>query len=128
MKTMKTKIKTVLFALFTSVMIAVPSGIAVVGNAEGQSTTYGHGLHSCAKVLKEDKEDNIISGRYNSWINGFISGASVYNDTQKAFLDIADFYGIQHLIREYCKKNPLDPLSDAAEDVVEQLIDRAGRQ
>ena len=125
---MKTKIKAVLFALFTAVMIAVPSGIAVAGDAEGQSTTYGHGLHSCAKVLKEDKEDNITSNIYNSWVNGFMSGASVYNDTQKAFLDVADFYGIQHLIREYCKKNPLDKLEDAAQDVAEQLIDRAGRQ
>ena len=125
---MKAKIKAVLFALFTSVMIAVPSGIAVVGNAKGQSTTYGHGLDSCAEFLKKDKEDNNASTIYSSWVNGFMSGASVYNDTQKPFLDVADFYGIQHLIREYCKKNPLDQLSDAAKDVVEQLIDRAGRR
>ena len=124
---MKTKIKAVLFVLFTA-MVAVPGGIAVAADATGGYTVYGHGLHSCAKFLKEDKEDNLTSTIYNIWVRGFVSAAGAYRDTQKAFLDVADSYGIEHLTREYCEKNPLNSLEDAAQDVVEQLIDRAGRR
>ena len=124
---MKTKIKAVLFALLTSVMIAVPSGIAVASDVEGKYTVFGHGLASCAKYLKEDKEDNWTVLAYNAWVSGFMSATGGHSNTQKLLGDVADWYGIQYLIRQYCEKNPLDNLADAAEDVAEQLIDRAGR-
>lgn len=125
---MKTKIKAVLFALFSAVMVAVPDGIAVASDAEGQYTVYGRGNDSCAKFLKEDKEDNIASKFTNIWISGFMSAAGLYNDTQKPFDNVTDFYGIEHLIREYCEKNPLNKLEGATQDVVQQLIKKDTHQ
>ena len=129
---MKTKIKAVLFALFAAVMMAVPGGIAVAGDAEGRYTAFGVGLDSCAKYLKvkeykEDNEDNWALLVYNGWINGFMSAAGTYQNTQKSF-DVADAPNIRHFIREYCEKNPLVNLADAAAVVAERLIDRAGRR
>ena len=124
MKTMKTKIKAVLFALFTAVVAAVPDGIIVASDAKGHYTVYGHGFDSCAKFLNHDKEDNSLY--YNIWVSGFMSAAGVYNDTQKSFGDVADSYGVKHLIREYCEKNPLDNLADAAENVAWEVTVRAG--
>ena len=40
----------------------------------------------------------------------------------------ADTDGIMYLIREYCQENPLNDLANAAADIAEQLINRAGRR
>ena len=93
-------------------------------------TIYGHGDVSCAKFLEDIKEDpiksKVFATSYYTWVNGFVSAAGVYNDTQKQFIDVVDAQGIQHLIHEYCEKNPLNNLMDAAIYVADQLIDRAG--
>ena len=113
--TKKRRVLTCHGTLFTNVM---KEGYAV----------YGHGTNSCAKFLKEDKEEDIAALVNNTWISGFMSAAGLYSDTQKALSDVADMYDIQYLIRQYCEKNPRDDLADAAEDVAEQLINRAGRR
>ena len=99
--------------------------------AAGVSTIYGYGTVSCAKFLNDIKKDTIeakiFAASYYAWVSGFVSAAGLYNDTQKQFLDVADAHDIQHLTREYCEKNPLKDLADAAGSVANQLIDRAGR-
>ena len=134
---MKTKIKAVLFVLFASMMMAVPGGIAVASDVEGRYTVFGIGFKSCAEYLKvkeykedsEDSEDNRASLAYTAWINGFMSAAGAYHNTQKSFGDVVDAPDIRHFIREYCEENPLDSLAKTAINVVNQLIEqRAGRQ
>ena len=129
---MKTKIKAVLFVLFTAMMMAVPGGIAVATDAEGQYTVYGIYGHelSCSRFLEKDKQFyRNVEGRlakaslaHDAWVSGFLSAAGLYNDTQRPFDYDANLFGIRNLLREYCEKNPLDSLADAATNIAEQLI------
>ena len=125
------KIKSIILPLFAVFVLAFSPAIAVASDANGVSTVYGGGFESCAKFLKNEKEEKISELVYLSWIQGFMSAAGRYNDTEKKFgKDGAgvDIDGIMHLVREYCKKNPLKPLVYVAEYVAEQLINRAGRR
>ena len=124
------KIKSIILPLFAVFVLAV-SPVAVASDAKGGYTVYGAGIHSCAKVLEEHRKDTARYQFYIFWTGGFMSSAGAYNDTEKIFgKDGAgvDIDGIMHLVREYCDKNPLENLSNAADNVAEQLIDRAGRR
>ena len=124
---MKTKIKAVLFALFTAVMIAVPSGIAVAADTERQYTVLGAGNDSCAKFLKEHEEEGLFALVYISWITGFVSATGAwdkaYNDKQKSLDDnpLYDMEGLIRLIRAYCINKPLDSLANATRTSVALL-------
>ena len=119
------KIKSIILPLFAVFALAV-SPVAVAADAKGGYTVYGEGIHSCAKILEEHRKDTARYQFYIIWTGGFMSAAGAYNDTEKTFLDVADIDGIMHLIREYCEENPLNDLTDAAENVALQLIIRAG--
>ena len=112
---MKTKIKAVLFVLFTAVVVAVPGGISVAADTEGQYIVLGAGNDSCAKFLKEYEEGGFYALVYISWITGFVSGAGAYNDKQKSLDDnpLYDTEGLIRLIRAYCINKPLDSLANA---------------
>ena len=121
------KIKSILLPLFAVFALSV-SPVAVASDVDSNYWAYGAGGHSCAKFLKQEKEALSHEWIYVSWIQGFMSAAGLYNDTEKTFLDVADLDGIMHLIREYCEENPLNDLTNAAEVVADQLINRAGRR
>ena len=119
------KIKSIILPLFAVFALAV-SPVAVASDANGNYTIYGAGRDSCAEVLEEHRKDTTRYQIYITWITGFMTAAGVYNDIEKVFA--ADVHGIMHLIRDYCEKNPLNHLGNAAQVVSYQLIDRAGRR
>ena len=122
------KIKSIILPIFAAVLLAVSPAIAVAGTAEGNYTVFGIGGYSCASYLEDYRKDNFRLKSLNWWIDGFMSAAGRYNDTEKPFGDVADHDGIYYLVREYCEENPLDALGTAAEIVADQLINRAGRR
>lgn len=124
MKTTKTALLS-----FAAALLAVSPGVAVALDAEGISTIYGEGVDSCVTFLNDEKEELQSQHNYDIvWVQGFMSAAGVYLDTQKGFGDITDIDGIMYLIRAHCEENPLDNLETAAIDVAKQLLEKAGRR
>lgn len=126
---MKKTIKGIFAAIFAvSVAFALSGGVAIAVDAGGGYSSLGVGNQNCANVLEEHRKDSARYSRMETWVTGFMTAASAYNDTQRSFGDGPILDGIMHLIREYCDENPFDALTVAADNVAEEMIDRAGRR
>ena len=127
------KLKTAILTI-AAAMLSLSGGVAVASDAEGNYTQWDGGVDSCATFLRVYRtsiatSDYSESNKYLSWISGFMTAAGLYNDTQKPFGDVADRDGFEHLVREHCKKNPLDRVANAAEYIVEvHLLPKAGKR
>ena len=126
---MKKTIKGIFAALFpVSVAFALSGGVAVAADARGSYRSLGFGNQNCANVLEEHRKNSASYSHMQSWVNGFMTAAGAYSNTRRDFGDGPIHDGIMHLVREYCDENPFDDLTDAAVNVAEEMIDRAGRR
>ena len=121
------KIKSIILPLFAVFVLAV-SPVAVAADAEGEYGNFSAGIYSCAKILKHEKEDGWSHLVNSAWVRGYLTATGYHLKTIKAFHRVVDSDGIDYLVRQYCEKNPLDDLEDAAKNVAEQVLDRAGRR
>lgn len=118
--------KFILFPLIAAVLLAVSP--AVAANANGEYSSLAAGIHSCAKVLEDERKDgwpDLING---NWVRGYLTAVGYHLNTVKKFYDVADSAAVDYLIRKYCEENPLDDLDDAARNAADKLLDRAGRR
>lgn len=121
--------KTTILSLFAAALLAASPGIAVASDAGSGYTIFGYGLQSCAEFLEEYREDSGSYAEARMWIAGYMTAAGRWQETQKRFGgDNVDVNDIVYLIRAYCKENPFNDLSRAAENVTHQLLDKAGRR
>ena len=120
------KLKSFLFSLFVAVLMAGVSGVAVATDADGQYSNLGRGSDSCATYLNERAKDGWADIANGAWLNGYFTAIGYLQSTEKMFHEVADVVTREYLIVDYCKKNPLDDLEDAAANAANQLLKRVG--
>lgn len=81
-----------------------------------KATKKGTGESAAVKVIQV-----IGMNRQNDWISGFVSGASVFGGVPVGETTAASTY---LWIDNYCEKNPLDSLVDAAKAFAAGLLKR----
>lgn len=89
-----------------------------------QGMNYGYGTQGCGKYVAaiEDAKRGDTANLYLfvSWMQGFVSFASLKNDTD--YLKNVDRESIQLWLENYCKANPLDSFSIAVTDLLGTLM------
>jgi hypothetical protein len=81
----------------------------------GQYMQYGGGTASCGKWLEQRKSNAYHA--LGQWVLGWVSAAGYYGKTLKA----TDSDAASAWVDQYCTRNPLDQLSDAAPELVRAL-------
>ncbi len=84
-----------------------------------QGTAVTCGAWNVADI--EEGRPIVSQGQYNRanytyWVFGFVSGATLHADMR-----VTDLDGIKGWITKYCREHPLDPLAEAAAELVEAL-------
>lgn len=87
--------------------------------ALAQRHWYGAGGDSCGRWLAARARSDWFS--YTNWVFGFVSAANLY---ERRPLRETDAEAMKVWLDEYCRKNPLEPLSGAALKLVEELRPR----
>jgi len=83
----------------------------------GEST----GCDSVVTSFNNSDSDHEEFWRYVSWVAGYISASNRNTALGKKY-DSYDFIMVG--LADHCKVNPLDTLADAAEAIVERLIEK----
>ena len=105
-------------------MAALVLMISVPGHA-AKSTMFGYGATTCGQYLDEVKSSARDASMAESWALGFISAMNAHVFTKDA-LEPTDAGGIKAAVRLHCEKNPLDRISNAANEVALELAHRVG--
>lgn len=98
------------------------------GNAWCDWAVKGEGNFSCPEYVSEKRTNGAKLYSSITWVQGFISGVNY----QRALEQGADSYigqdfpatSIVTWLESYCRENPQDYLSDAAEALVKELKDK----
>mgnify|MGYP006271696003 CR=1 FL=1 len=106
-------------------LLGVLSVVLFANQASAEYLSLFPGTITCAEYLNEENsrtEDNTRTWKHVShlaWVLGFVSGinAAMNNDlgkdTQAAF---------EYIVKQYCQDNPLDSLSQSADNLVLKLL------
>lgn len=120
--------KKAIFVVLAAMLVTLPEGNVAARDAKGQYSIYGQGNIQCAietGARLAGSEDYIL---LETWVAGYMTAAAYLEKTQKAFGDVMDLQSIMSLIRQHCEAHPFDDLADAADSVLVQLLDKAGRR
>ena len=79
------------------------------------------GAPSCGKWTVEVKNESALGLAYGSWLTGYLSGAS-YGSQRDILKDKPDKEGLMLWVGNYCQKNPLASVTDAAQELIRELI------
>jgi len=93
-----------------------------------QFMVMGYGNASCGDWIMSRKHTNILTSAYNGWIEGYLTGFNEWNGAEENIADGTDIDGIDAAIDKYCAANPLSSISEAADDVLSQLIERKNKK
>jgi hypothetical protein len=113
--------------------ISFPMLVAVLvlsTNAHGRIAIIAEEFRSCG-AWTEERGHATAYWRYwkpimEGWVLGFVSGANIYVDEHPEILEGVDARAINAWIDNYCRAHPLEPLRDAALELVKELNRRAG--
>ena len=99
--------------------------VATISTAQAQEgkTAIGPLDFSCGNWINA-LEDTGERAQLRMWILGYLSGFNV-ESTGADFLRDRDADGLMALIDNYCRRNPLRPMPQAIQELVQEL--RAGR-
>ena len=78
----------------------------------GEYLLKGAGAHPCSHFL-DTSSDPVLRSQWKQWLNGFISGANLANSLSKG--DGIDESAFVYEVKNYCEKNPMKDVGDAAE-------------
>lgn len=78
----------------------------------------GTGASSCGTYI-EDQNSQVLSQINIHWVLGYITGYNM--STNKNIGGETDVPAISQYLLNYCEKNPLDELEDAAYDLIKAL-------
>lgn len=79
------------------------------------------GAPSCGKWTVEAKNESAIGLAHGFWLTGYLSGAS-YGSQRDILKDKPDKEGLMLWIGNYCQKNPLASVTDAAQELIRELV------
>ncbi|MBE8159124.1 MAG: hypothetical protein HAW59_07085 [Betaproteobacteria bacterium] len=109
--------------LFAVLLAALPVN-AFARDAEGNYTVMGAGLSSCGKVVKEDKENDVIQQANHLWLLGYITAVNAWHYDGKNIAAGTDAHGLYAWALKYCRENPLNDWAYAAASLVRHLENR----
>jgi len=99
---------------------AVFSVGVIAADANGSYTVYGAGATTCGTVIKNSR-NGTIDVYESSWLNGYLTGINFMVDGLNDISGGVDNNGRALWIYNYCKKNPLNDLSNAASSLALEL-------
>ena len=118
--------------MIRSLILGVPLIFSLHAYAQ-DALIFGAGNVSCGKFIETNDSKNRPEGDVLfSWIQGFLTAenyewmAVVGKNNEKADLFYrTDFSAVKEAVINYCRKNPLENLSDASWAITRELTDRS---
>ena len=115
-----------LLRVFVAALLAGATVAAVASDERNQYTVFGHGLtYSCGRLMDAYNKDDLEYAVAKAWVTGYATATGRWLDTKKKLGDVAELDGMMLIIRQHCRNNPLDDLSDAAEFMAVQVLEKA---
>ena len=93
--------------------------------AQDSTVVLGPKPNSCGTWVKARSAGGKNTEAYESWVLGFLSGATIFGKTNTDFLNAVDADAIFVWIDNYCKANPLENLSKSVIALTHELNNRA---
>ena len=84
------------------------------------------GAPSCGKWAVESKGESAVGLAYGFWLTGYLSGAS-YGSQRDILKHKPDKEGLMLWIGNFCQKNPLAGVNEAAQELIKELIKKNGQ-
>lgn len=98
---------------------------ADLGFAAGK-VTYGAGLVSCGEWQQyRSRNDKTAVLQLEAWLAGFLSGYNVASDDHDYLAPKPQSVAYSAWLDNYCARNPLNPVAQAAFALKEELLSRA---
>jgi hypothetical protein len=111
--------RSLILLILAQALIALPASAA---DTDGQYTILGVGGESCAVYLNHRHGGNDLADlSYRNWLGGYLTH---YNRTVAGTYNIlggTDLNGAMLWLENYCKANPTDSFSIAADKLIEAL-------
>jgi hypothetical protein len=85
----------------------------------------GHGSFSCGNWTADHRHLDVAAVTDNAWLAGYLSAYSVYEGDK---LDLPDQDARDEWVSNYCRKHPLDLISQAADQLIIELVGRQTSQ
>ena len=114
-----------LLRIFVAALLAGATVVAVASDARGQYFAFGAGIKGCGGLMESYNKDTALYLAAQHWVTGYATATGRWLDTKKQLGNVAEIDGMMLIIRQYCRKNPLDDLSDAAEFMAVQVLEKA---
>jgi hypothetical protein len=104
-----------------SVVFACTAALLFFASPAASYTVRGAGVSSCGAWSKERvRGQSVIKGTYLAWVMGYLSRAA--GQHQGDILAFVDPDAVEGWLDNYCDKNPLDNIVDAAEKLEAELV------
>jgi hypothetical protein len=88
-------------------------------------THYGHGMQSCGSWLQARKEPGRTDPSYIAWLSGYMTAFNRWRADEGNIASDTDMAGLIGWIDNFCRREPLDTISDAAEALLFELMRRS---
>jgi hypothetical protein len=111
-------------AILATIAFAFASGSAAI--SEPQVSVITPGNPSCGKWTSERQLGSVKFAQYESWVWGYVSGWAGRALAPDDPLEKTDAAGITGWISNYCNANPLDKVTHAAHELIQELQTRYG--
>nr|AWD72263.1 hypothetical protein pH8NP1_p002 [Polaromonas sp. H8N] len=79
------------------------------------------GAPSCGRWVAEKKSGSALALAYGSWVTGFLSGTA-YGTGKDIFKSRPDIEGVMLWVQNFCEKNPLAGVEEAAQALIPELL------
>jgi hypothetical protein len=121
-------------ALITAICMSI--GCTLPAKAETGYLVWGVGNDSCGSYVQQYPSQSNVHYMQSSWVQGFVTAKNeeiIANARKRiggkaaAGFDLlrnADTAGLQVWLFNYCQSHPLEPLSHAASEFVNELVNR----
>ena len=103
-------------------MIALALALAAAQSAKGEIVTYGFPeTDSCATWTQDRSKPGFHNQASEGWVLGFVSGLNAFGPNSGNVAPGTNASGLLGWVDNYCKANPLDPVTSAGFKLVQEL-------
>ena len=98
--------------------------LALVSTGAWGYLNMGYGTYGCGKYVAAKQNNSQAHYRQIAWVQGFITGGNAERERNGGNFNIGeslDSASIALWIGNYCRANPLEELTNAADALVEEL-------
>ena len=84
------------------------------------------GVPSCGKWTVEIKNESAVGLAYGFWLTGYLSGTA-YGSQRDILKHKPDKEGLMLWVGNFCQKNPLADVDEAARELIKELVKKNGQ-